>query len=99
MPASRLSCNIEPEKSVLGFMEYTIEPSTESLLLELKRRSLAELVTTEDAFEELVDELIAEKIEWGEISEGDDYNTLREDLVGRWTDVLEYIESKETKHP
>jgi len=80
-------------------MQYTIEPSIENLLLELKKRAMAELVTTEDAYEELVDDLIAEKIEWGEINENDDYNTLREDLIGRWPDVLEYVESKETRHP
>lgn len=80
-------------------MEYTIEPSIESLLLELKKRAKQELVISEDAYEELVDDLIAEKIEWGEINENDDYNTLREDLIGRWPDVLEYIGSQETKHP
>ncbi|HLM84199.1 MAG TPA: hypothetical protein VK254_03245 [Candidatus Bathyarchaeia archaeon] len=80
-------------------MEYIIEPSIENLLLELKKRARQELVTNEGAYEELVDELIAEKIEWGEINENDDYNIMREDLIGRWPDVLEYVESKETKHP
>ncbi len=80
-------------------MENIIEPSIESLLLELKKRAAAELVTNQDAYEELVDDLIAEKIEWGEINEDDDYNTLREDLIGHWPDVLEYVQSFETKHP
>lgn len=80
-------------------MQNIIEPSIENLLLELKRRAQRELVTTRDGYEELVDDLIAEKIEWGEINENDDYNTLREDLIGRWPDVLEYVEKGETKHP
>jgi len=80
-------------------MENVIEPSTENLLLELKRRALEELVTNEAAYEELVDELVAEKIEWGEIHENDDNIGLREDLIGRWPDVLEYIHSKETEKP
>lgn len=80
-------------------MENVIEPSIESLLLELKKRAKQELVATEDAYEELVDELIAEKIEWGEINEDDDNVTLREDLIGRWPDVLEYVRKEETQQP
>jgi hypothetical protein len=80
-------------------MENIIEPSIENLLLELKKRARQELVTDEAAYEELVDDLIAEKIEWGEINEEDDCNTLREDLVGRRHDVLEYVESKGTEKP
>jgi len=80
-------------------MENVIEPSTENLLLELKKRARAELVTDEAAYEELVDDLIAEKIEWGEINEEDDYDTLRENLIGRWSDVLNYVEENGTKHP
>jgi hypothetical protein len=80
-------------------MENVIEPSVENLLRELKKRARAELVQTQAAYEELIDDLIAEKIEWGEINEEDDYDTLREDLVGRWQDVLDYVEGKGTKTP
>jgi len=76
-----------------------VELSTESLLLELKKRAKAELVTTEDAYEELVEELIYEKLEWGEFSNHENYIGLRENLVARWPEVLEYVESQETKHP
>lgn len=80
-------------------MENIIEPSTENLLLELKRRAKQELVMTEDAYEELVDELLAEKIEWGELDEDEDVQGLREDLIGRWPDVLEYVEKSGKKRP
>lgn len=80
-------------------MENVIEPSVENFLLELKRRAKQELVTTGDAFEELVDDLIAEKIEWGELNEDDDTQGLREDLIGRWPDVLKYVRKEETEQP
>lgn len=80
-------------------MDYPIEPPIESLLLELKKRARAELVMTGDAYEELVDELIYEKLEWGELSDDENYISLRENLVARWPEVLEYVESQETKHP
>lgn len=80
-------------------MQNIIGPSIESLLLELKRRAQRELVTTRDGYEELVDELIAEKLEWGELNNDEDNIGLREDLMGRWPDVLEYVEKGETKHP
>ncbi len=80
-------------------MENVIEPSVENLLLELKRRAKNELVTTEDAYEELVDDLLAEKTAWGELSEDDDNMALREDLIGRWPDVLEYMRKEETQQP
>lgn len=79
-------------------MEYVIEPSMESLLLELKKRARQEFILTPDAYEELVDELIYEKLEWGEFNDHEDYMALREDLVARWPDVLGYMESQETKH-
>lgn len=80
-------------------MQYSIEPSIENLLLELKKRALAELIMNEAAYEELVDDLIAEKIEWGELHDNGDIIGLREDLIGRWSDVLEYIQRKGTKNP
>jgi len=80
-------------------MENVIEPSIENLLLELKRRSREELVTNEAAYEELVDELLAEKIEWGEVHENDDNIGMREDLIARWPEVSEYIYSTETEKP
>ncbi len=80
-------------------MQNVIEPSAENLILELKRRAKRELVTTKDAYEELVDDLIAEKLEWGEIHEDEDTVGLREDLIGRWEDVLEYVEKSETEKP
>jgi hypothetical protein len=80
-------------------MQNVIEPSIENLLLELKRRATEDLVTNADAFEELVDELLAEKIEWGEINEDDDVQVMREDLIARWTDVERFIRSNETERP
>lgn len=80
-------------------MENVIEPSIENLLLELKRRAKAEFITNEGAYEELVDDLIAEKLEWGELQDNEDNIGLREDLVQRWPDVLEYIQRSETKTP
>lgn len=80
-------------------MENVTEPSIENLLLELKKRAKAELVTGEDAYEELVDDLLAEKVEWGELNEDDDTQGLREDLIGRWEDVKEYIYHSETETP
>lgn len=80
-------------------MENVVEPSIENLLLELKKRAKNELVTSEDAYEELVDDLIAEKIEWGELNEDDDIQGLREDLIGRWPDVKDYIYKSETETP
>jgi len=80
-------------------MDNVIEPSIENLLLELKRRAKQELVTTPDAYEELVDDLLAEKTEWGEINEDDDTQTLREDLIARWPEIEEYVREGETEQP
>jgi hypothetical protein len=80
-------------------MENVIEPSSENLLRELKKRAKGELINTEDAYEELVDDLIAEKIEWGELHEEDDTQGLREDLIGRWPDVKEFVYRSETETP
>ncbi|MFA5925565.1 MAG: hypothetical protein WC831_01405 [Parcubacteria group bacterium] len=80
-------------------MAGVIEPSAESLLLELKKRAGQELINSQAAYEELVDELIAEKIEWGELEEDEDNIALREDLIGRWEDVSEYLRRKETINP
>lgn len=80
-------------------MENVTEPSIENLLLELKKRAKQELITSEDAYEELVDDLLAEKLEWGELNEDDDTQGLREDLIGRWQDVKEYIYKSETEKP
>lgn len=80
-------------------MENVIEPSVENLLRELKRRAKDELITTPDAYEELVDEILNEKIEWGEIEDSDDTPTMREDLIARWPDVEEYVEKSQTTKP
>jgi hypothetical protein len=80
-------------------MENVIEPSIENLLRELKMRAKDELVTSEDAYEELVDDLIAEKTEWGELNEDDDTQGLREDLIGRWPEVKESVYRSETETP
>jgi hypothetical protein len=72
-------------------MKNIIEPSAENLLLELKRRALTELVQSEAAYEELVDDLISEKIEWGELQSDEDTIGIREDLVARWPDIQEYM--------
>lgn len=80
-------------------MENVIEPSAENLLHELKKRALAELVTDQAAYEELVDEMLADKTEWGEFNDNDDNVTLREDLVQRWPEVEEYLRSNETERP
>ncbi|KKR44673.1 MAG: hypothetical protein UX02_C0002G0176 [Candidatus Moranbacteria bacterium GW2011_GWC1_45_18] len=76
-----------------------IEPSPENLLLELKKKAKEELVTDEAAFEELVDDLLAEKIEWGELDDNEDNIALREDLVQRWEEVEEYMRRKEVSNP
>lgn len=80
-------------------MTNTIEPSAENLLLELKKRSKQELISSQAAFEELVDDLIAEKIEWGELDEEEDNVALREDLVQRWEEVEGYLRRSETAKP
>lgn len=80
-------------------MINTIEPSAENLLLELKKRSKQELITSQAAFEELVDNLIAEKIGWGELDDEEDNIALREDLVQRWEEVEEYLRKNETSRP
>ncbi|HBB36966.1 MAG: hypothetical protein A2374_02100 [Candidatus Moranbacteria bacterium RIFOXYB1_FULL_44_23] len=80
-------------------MENVIEPSPENLLLELKKKAKEELVTDEAAFEELVDDLLAEKIEWGELDDNEDNIALREDLVQRWEEVEEYMRRKEVSNP
>jgi hypothetical protein len=72
-------------------MKNIIEPSAENILLELKRRALTELVQSEAAYEELVDDLISEKIEWGELQSDEDTIGIREDLVARWPDIQEYM--------
>jgi hypothetical protein len=76
-----------------------IEPSAENLLLELKKRSRMELVTSQAEYEELIDDIIAEKIEWGELEDGEDNTALREDLVRRWEDVEEYLRKNERANP
>jgi len=80
-------------------VENVIEPSPENLLLELKKKAKEELVTDEAAFEELVDDLLAEKIEWGELDDNEDNIALREDLVQRWEEVEEYMRRKEVSNP
>jgi hypothetical protein len=80
-------------------IENVIEPSTENLLLELKKRALAELITGQDAYEELIDDLLADKAEWGEFNDDDDNVTLRENLLQRWPEVEEYIRKNETEKP
>ncbi|MFA5871334.1 MAG: hypothetical protein WC858_01300 [Parcubacteria group bacterium] len=80
-------------------MEKVIEPSIENLLLQLKRMAVRELVTDEAGYEELVDELIADKLEWGELQDDEDNVALREDLIQRWPQVEEYIKRNSTLNP
>lgn len=80
-------------------MENVVEPSVENLLLELKKRAKNELVTDTDAFKTLVDDLLDEKIEWGEIERDEDTEMIREDLISRWPEVKEYLERKGEARP
>ncbi len=80
-------------------MRFTIEPSTQDMLRILKRRAKDELVTNGAAYEELVDDLIAEKLEWGELDQDEDTVGMREKLVQRWPEVEEHVRESAKELP
>lgn len=77
-------------------MTYTgAEFSQESLFQELVRLAKYEHVDLFEAYSELVDSLIQEKVSYGFFSEGEDLVQLRRDLELRWPEVELILKSQE----
>jgi hypothetical protein len=71
----------------------------ENLILELKRKAKGDLVTERDAYEELVDQFVSDKVDSGEISAEEDVESLKDELLQRWPEVEEYVRGSETEKP
>ena len=80
-------------------MPNIIEPSVKELLAELKKRARNNLVDSRSAYEDLVDEVINEKVEAGEIDPDEDTENLKDKLLGRWEEVEEFVRRSETTKP
>lgn len=69
--------------------------NAEDLYSELTDRAREAGVTTQEAWNELVEEVLDEHLNWGEIDVDDDVTGLREALQEKWTEFDEKLDSGE----
>ncbi|MCX6780985.1 MAG: hypothetical protein NT003_02620 [Candidatus Magasanikbacteria bacterium] len=66
---------------------------TESEIFEeLKIRNELEPIESRDQYSEILDEIIAEKVDFGELNPDDDTVSLKENLMRRFDDLIEPVE-------
>lgn len=80
-------------------MTNLTEPTIQEMLLELKRRAKENLITSYDAYSDLVDAVVNEGLEQGEFDANEDIESLKDKLLQYWSEVLEYVENRGTECP
>jgi acetyl-CoA carboxylase alpha subunit len=76
-------------------MENIAEPTIQELLLVLKHRARENAVFSYDAYADLVDEVVNERLGYGEFDTNEDIESLKDELLQRWPEVERYIERNE----
>lgn len=74
-------------------MVEMLSHNVEDLYDELCDRAAEAGVTTQEAWNELVEEILDEHLNWGELDVDDDVTGLREALQEKWTKFDEKLES------
>jgi len=90
-----LLCSRLGHRSKTIFMENIAEPTIQELLLVLKHRARENAVFSYDAYADLVDEVVNERLGYGEFDTNEDIESLKDELLQRWPEVERYIERNE----
>ena len=75
---------------MVEFPSYNVE----SLYEEVAERAREQGVASEDAWKELVEEILDERINWGEVDIDDDVTSMREALQEKWKQFEESVSGK-----
>jgi len=76
-------------------MAENLSYNVEDLHTELVERAREAGVTTQEAWNEMVEEVLDEHLNWGEIDIDDDVTSIREALQSRWTQFDEGLQAGE----
>jgi acetyl-CoA carboxylase alpha subunit len=76
---------------MVEFLSYSVDGLSE----EVVERARESGVNSKEAWDELVDEIIDEHINWGEVDVDDDVNAIKEALEDRWKSFEEELLGKD----